>query len=539
MIKKNILFLLILLLASIVRLYSISSPPLFGDEIDVGYQAYSLLHTARDIKGNFLPFYLDSLAESRAPALIYFTVPSIAIFGLNTFAVRLVPLIFGLLSIVIFYKLVLLTSKSSVLALYSTSVLALSPWHIHYSRTSFELTTLSFFMLMGIYHLISFIKNNKTSSLYISAISFAITFYTYNIANIFTPLIILFIFLKNYRVFTLSRIIKPLLLGIFLTSPVIFSILSGTAANRFKMISIFNDPAVINKIIDQRTDFTTSDSPLIEKISHNKAIAYTNYFFKNYLQSFSPELIFLSGDPNPRHNLPGHGLILLPLFIPLFYGIKKGHPLFLFWLIISPISSSLTQGGGYHASRLFLMVFPLSYFIALGLESLSPILRKAMIIISALFFAMYLHEYFVHYPKAHFSHWQYGYHQLFVHQPTNATRVFVSNTKYESLERFAFFQQIDPRIIQQSSDLEKENIIGNLPGFKIEPNIFFINHWPSTDSLNEINNIAQTGDVFYLLQGKDIPGDMDLTKQPLKGYRTIDTVYYPNGQIMGQVIEKQ
>lgn len=539
MIKKNLPFLTIIVFSLLLRLYSLTSIPLFGDEIDIGYQAHSLLHTLKDIRGNFLPFYADSLAESRAPAIIYLTIPSVALFGLNSFAVRIVPLIFGLISIIVFYKLVLLISKSRSLSLYSAAILAFSPWHIHYSRTGFELTTLSSFVLIGIYTSLLFVQKQNRLMIYLSAIFFSLTFYTYNTANIFTPLIILFTYLLNRKSFPLNKLIAPIILGTVLISPIILSILSGNAANRFKLISIFNDPQIINQIIDNRTDFTSSTSPLIEKIFHNKAIAYTQYFFKNYLGAFSPNFIFTTGDPNPRHNLPNYGLLLLPCFIPLIYGLKKSHPFFIFWLIVAPISSALTQGGSNHASRLFLMVFPLSYFVAVGLESFSVPIRKTLTFIITVFLAIHLHQYFTHYPKAYFANWQYGYHQLFSYQPNNSNRIFVSNTKYESLERYAFFQQIDPNIFQSTSDKEQDNIIDNLSGFKLGTNVFFVNHWPSSDSLGEINKISQSGDIFYLLQGTDIPGDMDLTKQPLKKYRTLRTVYYPNGQIMGQIIQKE
>ena len=46
-------------------------PELFGDELDVGYQAYSLLKTGKDMYSQILPIYIHSLSEWRSPELVY------------------------------------------------------------------------------------------------------------------------------------------------------------------------------------------------------------------------------------------------------------------------------------------------------------------------------------------------------------------------------------------------------------------------------------------------------------------------------------
>ena len=58
---KNKLIILILGLALFLRLYQLGSLPisLFGDEIDAGYQAWSLATTLRDYRGHFLPTYIQ------------------------------------------------------------------------------------------------------------------------------------------------------------------------------------------------------------------------------------------------------------------------------------------------------------------------------------------------------------------------------------------------------------------------------------------------------------------------------------------------
>src|SRR3989344_2897391 len=90
----------ILIFSTVLRLgFVTTSPPeLFGDEVDVGYQAYSLYKTGRDLYRQPLPTYIHSLSEWRAPLLMYATVPSVAFLGLNEWDVRVPQAIFGSLA---------------------------------------------------------------------------------------------------------------------------------------------------------------------------------------------------------------------------------------------------------------------------------------------------------------------------------------------------------------------------------------------------------------------------------------------------------
>src|SRR3972149_7023875 len=106
--KSLFLLILIVIIALFLRLYKLDSVPvsLFGDEMDVGYQAYSVLKTGKDYYGNFLPFHFHSLAEWRTPLYLYSAVPTVALFGVSPLGVRLPAAVFGILGIWGFYLLV-------------------------------------------------------------------------------------------------------------------------------------------------------------------------------------------------------------------------------------------------------------------------------------------------------------------------------------------------------------------------------------------------------------------------------------------------
>ena len=72
-----------------------------ADEVNQGYTAYSILKTGRDEWGKFLPLAPRSYGDYRAPLYTYLTIPSIAVLGLNEFAVRLPGVVLGTILLII------------------------------------------------------------------------------------------------------------------------------------------------------------------------------------------------------------------------------------------------------------------------------------------------------------------------------------------------------------------------------------------------------------------------------------------------------
>lgn len=93
--KKTVF--LIFIFSFFIRILFISKIPLSinWDEATFGYNAFSILHTLRDEYGVLLPLQFKSVGDYKAPMYVYTLVPSIAIFGLNEFSVRLIPALFG------------------------------------------------------------------------------------------------------------------------------------------------------------------------------------------------------------------------------------------------------------------------------------------------------------------------------------------------------------------------------------------------------------------------------------------------------------
>lgn len=547
---KKILISIVFFVAIFIRLIKLDLLPLFGDEVDVGYQSYSLMSTFKDYKGNFLPVYIQSFSESRAPLLMYVSIPFVKFFGLNEYGVRMSSVFFGILAIFILYLLVYFLSKSFWLSFWFIVFLAFNPWSFHYNRTAFEVSLLLFLIASGTYFFYRYLEKRKLIFNILFILSFSLSFYTYNTANIFVPLIALFlVFSERKKIFKDKKIgfyFFNFFLILVLVFPIIKNTLWGSAANRFSLINIFNDQNTISEIIFKRTSFSSSLSKT-ESFFHNKPIEWTKSFFFNYFESISPSFLFFKGDTNPRHSVPGFGLLLMPLFFPLLFGLYKFNPkdklnkLMLFWFLIAPIASSLTVDGGHHPTRLFLLFPPLCFFIAQGIVFFKKFFVLIILLCSFVNLTLYFHEYFIHFPKENFENWQFGYKELIQSVPRQYNRLFVSNANYVSLPQFLFYSKYSPKdfLVNFHGDTEIKNFYSDLNGFNLDSKILFVNNWNSEDKLQEINKIAQKGDVFVLFQLKDIPGDWNFEKNPLEGFNTIKVVNFPNSLIFGQVIQKK
>jgi 4-amino-4-deoxy-L-arabinose transferase-like glycosyltransferase len=525
--KINPIF-LILILAFCLRLINMSKIPLFGDEIDVANHTYFLSKTLRDYRGNFLPFYIDSFSESRAPLLMYTSIPFFIFLGKSALTLRLTPLIFGILSIYFFYLLINLITKKRKMALISALIMSIIPWHIHYSQMSFEVTLLLFLILAGTYF---YLKNKY----FLSVVLFSLCFYTYSVANIFIPIYAIFLYFYHKPI-PLKKIIKLSLLVIFLLSPIILNIFEGKASNRFKLISIFNNPQKITKLIYRRTSF--SSNPKIERIFNNKATLFSSEFLKNYTEALSFSFLFTEkGDPSPRHQIPGKPLLFTILIIPFIIGLfSKPDKLFIFFLLIAPISSALTQEGGRHATRLFIMIPPLCYLISLGLFKLSKNIKYVIFGLCAISLFFYFHEY-EYYWQENYQNLNGNYNELFSHIPKNCSRYFISNTTYNSLPYFLFYKNYEPSnfLKEFKGDKNKENIFLDMSGFSLGKNIFFINDWQGDgDNFSKIQKFAQTNDCFLFFEGTDINGKIKLSEE----YQTIHATISPSKNLFGQIIKK-
>jgi hypothetical protein len=554
---KNAVLIVILLIASFLRLYKISSDPvsLFGDELDVGYHAYSILKTGKDYSGNFMPLHFQSLAEWRTPLYLYSAVPTVAIFGINALGVRLPAAIFGILGILGIYLLIKELTNNKNLGLISAAILTINPWHLQYSRAGFEVTMLLTFLFFGLYIFLKSLKNGKY--LWLSAGILVLTPLIYSTAKLFTLLLLIFLIIfYRKEIFSLPKkyLINTLITLLVLGGITSYAVLFSGGEQRFNYISVFSDPIVepeVGTLRLQDSKFRgetgTGLSPkLLDRVMHNKFVFWGNTISNNFLESLSAEFLFSKGDPNPRHSPNGVGEFYKIEFIALILGLVlfisdknqnfKLKLFILFWIIAGIIPASITRDGGNHATRLILILPPLIFLISYGVKKLFEMKRIAIIIyltILILEFGSYLHLYYIHYPWDSERWWHTGWKesiQTIRGIEKDYDRVIITMADEPAWIFFAGWYEYPPSLWQ------KEFPIGNdveVVGFgKISHTGKFYFGSPNKDE-NGIYGLEKviTEKDLYLASAKEIPWNliMDPTKTP-NGLNLIKSIAFPSGE---------
>src|SRR3989344_4965027 len=209
--KLTAIFILVLILAIFLRVYKLNDfpPGLYSDETSFGYNAYSLLKTGRDEFGTSWPLSFKSFGDYKPPMTVWLTLSSIAILGLTEFAVRLPSAVAGITSVIIVYFLTReifsidnripnLNKKYLLyLPVISALLLTISPWHLHFSRSSMLVGIELMFISAGLLFFLKALK--KQIFLPVSVICFSGAIYTYYGSRITIPLLVvgLLLIFKN------------------------------------------------------------------------------------------------------------------------------------------------------------------------------------------------------------------------------------------------------------------------------------------------------------------------------------------------------
>ena len=215
--KYFIFLLLVLLLAFILRFYKLGTIPagMTWDEAAIGYNGYSVITTRYDEWLERLPVSFKSFGDYKAPLAIYLVGVFAVVFDLNLLIVRLPFAIAGVLAVLAMIKLtqelleifqVKTRLNFSTLSLIAGLMLAVSPWHLHFTRTGFESGLALAFVLWGFYLLLQYLKKVHVVSLkeqlkiLLPAVILLIaSLYTYHSTKIFLPIILLVVLVKFFN----------------------------------------------------------------------------------------------------------------------------------------------------------------------------------------------------------------------------------------------------------------------------------------------------------------------------------------------------
>src|SRR5581483_6203322 len=284
--SKILVFLLVILfIASFLRLWRLGEVPISPDwdEVSLGYNAYSIVQTGRDEYGKFLPVVLRSYDDYKPALYSYLAIPSVKIFGLNTWAVRLPSAVFGILTVLATFFLVKELFKRNDIALVSSFFLAVSPWHIQFSRVAFDSNV---GLALNVFAILFLLRSlNKNIFLFLSILFAALSLYVYQSEKVFTPLIFLAILLIYKREFLLKPkkfLVGAFILGIVISLPMLsFLISNKNSLERARGVSIFSEQ--VSRVFAQRSLVDFQNKDLLGSFFDNRRIFFTKSIVSGYL----------------------------------------------------------------------------------------------------------------------------------------------------------------------------------------------------------------------------------------------------------------
>lgn len=492
--KKIILLIIILTISFALRIYRLGSnpPSLYWDEASLGYNAYSIATSLYDEHGEFLPLgRFMAFGDYKPPGYIYAAVPSVLLFGLNEFSVRIPSFMAGILMVLFTYLLVKELFGSEKLALLAGLLLGISPWSIQFSRAAFEAHLAALFNLVAIYLFI--LSRRKKWTLVLSVIFFILSFYTFNANRIISPLILSALSIIYFRDLFRSRkwLIITFITAIILIIPSISFLKSDESRLRFQEVSIFNNLEVI-RLSNQRIDLDRNS--VISRIFHNRRILFGIDFLKHYFDNFSGRFLFTHGDVNPRLSVQDMGELYIWDLIFLICGVymlikrrDKTLAVLFVWMVIAPIPAGAARETP-HALRIISILPVYQIIIAYGIYQLIINLKKSILnsstsgeslysshprgVLAAYCFVLfslsfllsvniyyYMHNYYAHYPQNWSGEWQFGYKQMVESVErvrNNYDHVFVTEALGRPYIFFAFYGEYSRNYFRENREASRD-----------------------------------------------------------------------------------
>jgi 4-amino-4-deoxy-L-arabinose transferase-like glycosyltransferase len=487
------------MLAAGLRLWQLGSTPPSPDwdEAAIGYDAYSMLSTGHDQFGKFLPVVLRSLDDYKPALYAYLAIPSIFIFGLNTFAVRFPSVVFGTLSVIaVFFLIRELFANykyKDYLSLLTSLFLAISPWSIQFSRIGFESNVGTAF---NIFTALFFLKGlRKPWLLCIAAICAGLAIYTYQSEKVFTPLLVLalaLIFRSKLFVINKKYIISAVFVGVLVVVPMFLQIVTDKSSlQRLTGTSIFAAQTQLLKDDTQKLIRDKANNDILGTVLDNRRVVYAKTMISGYVSHFDLNWLFIAGD-NPRHHAPNMGLLYLFEFPLILFGIymlvfgdfdKKIKLTVFAWLLLAPIPASITTGVPHAVRTLnFLPIWQILSAIGLitayfaikqykvsggkHLIFIKPVLYSLFLVFALFNLAYYLNQNFVQQNYYYSAYWQYGYKQAVVEVKATEnryTQIVISNNGNfdKSYIFFLFYLNYPPKDYQQIAKNRPINMVDN------------------------------------------------------------------------------
>jgi len=442
------------------------------DEVQVGYNAYSILKTLRDENGNFLPLHTSFYDESRPMLSMYLTVPWIALFGLNVFAVRFANALLGAGAVFLTYLLAKKLFADEKLALVSSGLCAISPWHVILSRSSADgglgLVTLLFSAVL----FITWIKTGKIGWLIATYFAWVLTYFSYIGARPFIYIHAFFwiAFLVIKRQKTQAAVLAGII-ALFSAFPVWVTIRSGEALSRYRQIgNITPQSAAVRLQIPFLEDASAKQPLVFTRLFHNKVENSLREIFSQYFQYINLNFLFATGGYPIRYRISEQPLqywFEIPFFLlgifALVRRLRLSSAYALFWFLVGAVPAALTTEDAPNLQRSVFMLPGFQIITAAGLlfayKKLNMFKKRWVPVILTLIFmggsweiGRFIHQFTVHQPLHQPWHRNVQFQEIvsYVNQvQKDYEKILISKSGTEPYLYFLFFSKTDPELAQK------------------------------------------------------------------------------------------
>lgn len=522
------LFLTIFVVGFLLRVVGIGSTPpsITWDEVAWGYNAYSIGIDGKDEFGKFLPIqYIESFGDFKPPLYMYLAVLPVKLFGLNEFSTRLPSATTGSLAVALTYFLVkeIFRRDNERLALLSSFILAISPWHIMLSRAAFEANVAVFFIMLGIFF---FLKATKQKSwlLLISIISFVLSTYAFNSARIVAPIIFIILFIVFWRKMLMEKKVVMVsgFVGLLLFFPLLAFLTTPQAALRFNEVNILSDISIINKVNQQ---VEHDKNAFWSKIIHNRRFTFGVEYIHHYFDNLTPKFLFIKGDGNPKFSIQDVGQLYvweIPFLVIgalMLFRKKEGN----WWIVPTMLIVGIIPAGFAretpHALRIENTIPSFQILTAYGLLATMSFtvveyrkipIRKlfifcvSMVIVFNLIY--FLHNYINHYSREFSGEWQYGYKEAVEYVKNNSNKyrkIYVTESLGRPYIYFLFFENYEPKKFRNEARVEREVL-----GF------VHVKSYGKYEFVKKPSyKLREGGDVLFITTPGEVPGNAFIVKE--------------------------
>lgn len=547
MTKKLLLLILFLfVLGIILRIYKLGSLPtgFFRDEAALGYNAFSILKTGNDEFGMPHPLVFRSFEVFFLPAYVYFSIPLIWSLGLTEFSVRLLSSISGIFSLIIIF-LIAKRNWDIKVAVSSLLLLVIAPWHIFYSRGSFEGNLALALFYLGFFLWLEFVRIRKLFYFFPAILSFTASMYSYQSERVIVPLFAIFALIVSFKYIwslRLKLIIPSLIVFVILLPLLSLSFIAGGYHRAFG-VSIFTQEV-------NPPGYTSNQPETL--FTNNKVILRTKEVLSLYFSYFSPKNLFTEGDYNRQRSSEDYSVFYAWYFPLILSGLiliikrkKVADKLLLCVIVLAPIPAALT-GDPFHTYRSLLLYFPLTLIAGVGLSNVyhsvgkyklrelyKPLFVLLVSVLSVVSLMYFLFSYILLTPSTRARDWDYGYKEMvdFLNTLPVGTPVFVDDPLTAPYINFLFFAKVDPLIYQ--TEVAK---LGTLTdyyyqnGDKIRPDKFA--DYTFTD-LDWSSVRGEAGSVF-VFTSRELP-ETEFKNDPK--VKLLKEISYPDGTVAYRIVQ--